>query len=198
VAIQAWPCVLRHGRSTVGTSGRARSVTESTDERTNSNATVIGYTLHTAAPSNTPSNHQFQVPSPSSTADLHHLARILIDLPRLRPLNRRFTRASGLAPVDVVFALGRRVLDKHPFQHVVALRAAQEIVHVRAFAAVAGFWRRRALGHGKTAAVAVFVFVFVVGHELGEKAQELHAVARSVVCAVCVSGIQLTRGLQER
>jgi hypothetical protein len=39
-------------------------------------------------------------------------------------------RTDRLAPVDIVFSIGRRMLDKHPFKHVVALRAAQEIVHV--------------------------------------------------------------------
>ena len=81
--------------------------------------------------------------SPRPSTNLDHLARMLIHLPRLRRSPQRFTsRASRLAPVEVVFPLGRRVLDKHPLEHMLTLGAAQEIMHVRALPAVAGLWRR--------------------------------------------------------
>jgi hypothetical protein len=68
---------------------------------------------------------------------MDHLARILIHSPRLRPLPRSFTRADRLTPVDVVFFIGRSVLDKHPFECVMTLRTAQEIMHMWTFSAVA-------------------------------------------------------------
>jgi hypothetical protein len=67
--------------------------------------------------------------------------------------------------VDVVFSFGRRVLDKHPFEHMLTFRTAQEIMHVRAFSAIAGLWRCTS-GCGEAVVV-----VLLVAQEFGEKAQ---------------------------
>lgn len=118
---------------------------------------------------------------PSSAANFNHFTWMFIYLPRLGNVSRRFTTACRLAPVNVVIPLGGLVLDKDPFEDVVALRTAQEIVHVWVLFAVARLWRCISCC-GKPANIVLFVT-----HELGEKPKQTYAVARSLVCVGCVS-----------
>jgi hypothetical protein len=93
--------------------------------------------LSTTLSSNPPVNRQVPQSSPRSAVHLDHPARVFIHSPQSRPLPRRFTRAYRLAPVDVVFSISRRVLDKDPSEHTVTFRTAQEIMHVYAPSTVA-------------------------------------------------------------
>jgi hypothetical protein len=128
VAALAWPYELLHERSFFGTGERERSALE----RMNFYArTAIGYMSSYIRRSRAIQQQNIKYLNP------HHAPRFTWTISPEYSSILRFTRAYGLAPVDVVFSISRRVLDKDPLGHIVTLRTAQEIVHVWAPSAVA-------------------------------------------------------------